>query len=208
MSAEVSAFPGLRAESDVSPAQWLVERLWPGRILQVGSVVPDVYPAYGRLLHPARSAMPDGPDEYPLVSDRSRTRCLDRLRRPLQEIWSAGATGPARRSLTTHPCAGHSTEEQNIALAEILAGFTSRAPQSLVLPLGRIRLARVARLRPRPAPSLRLRERGLPALHRRDNSKRQPPGWMGPIPHPMVARRPHLVRIHSGRRIFHVYRQH
>jgi hypothetical protein len=63
MTAEVPAFPGLRVASGTSPAKWVAERLWPGRTLKVGSVVPDAYPSYGRLLHPARSARPDGPDE-------------------------------------------------------------------------------------------------------------------------------------------------
>lgn len=125
MSAEVSAFPGLRAVSDVSPAQWLVERLWPGRTLQVGSVVPDVYPAYGRLLHPARSARPDGPGEirWSAIAAGHGTSIDSGVRFRDLVGWRDGPDPPFPYSA---PLRGSLTEEQNIALAEVLAGFTSR----------------------------------------------------------------------------------
>jgi hypothetical protein len=48
---------------DVRPAAWLevVLRPWDhGRLLRIGSLVPDGYPAYGRLFHPASSELADG----------------------------------------------------------------------------------------------------------------------------------------------------
>lgn len=47
----------------MAPANWLTQPLWADgeRGGQVGSLVPDGFPAYARLLHPARSALADGP---------------------------------------------------------------------------------------------------------------------------------------------------
>jgi hypothetical protein len=54
-------FPGLRVCDDVRPAAWLEVALWPWGQggMRVGSLVPDGYPTYGRLLHAASSALGD-----------------------------------------------------------------------------------------------------------------------------------------------------
>jgi hypothetical protein len=65
----VPSFPGLTIVTDVSTARWLTDRLWPRdrRVqpgMRVGSLVPEGYQAYGRLLHPASSTEPGGPRRW------------------------------------------------------------------------------------------------------------------------------------------------
>ena len=128
MPAEIPAFPGLRVVSDTSPAQWLVDRLWPGRTQQVGSVVPDVYPSYGRLLHPVRSAAADGPDEirWSAIAAEHGTSIDSGVRFNDLVGWRDGRGPPSPYSA---PLRGSLTEEQCIALTEALDGFTSRPDQ-------------------------------------------------------------------------------
>jgi hypothetical protein len=128
MSPEMPEFPGLRAVYDPSPAQWLADGLWPRRgrrAMQVGAVVPDVYPSYGRLLHPARSATPGGPDKirWSAISSE-RGVPLDSASR-FRELtgWDDGPVPPQPYSA---PLRGSLDEEECIALAEVLAGFTSQ----------------------------------------------------------------------------------
>jgi hypothetical protein len=61
------SFPSLAIATDVSAAQWLTGRLRPRdrstqQRMRVGSLVPEGYQAYGRLLHPASTTEPGGPD--------------------------------------------------------------------------------------------------------------------------------------------------
>jgi hypothetical protein len=49
---------GLEVVSDPTPTAWFGERLWPplngpGRVPRVGEWIPEGYPKYGRILHPA-----------------------------------------------------------------------------------------------------------------------------------------------------------
>jgi hypothetical protein len=66
VNSQVSAFPGMELATGVSAALWLPGRLWPhhGGRVRVGECVPEGYPAYGRLLHPAASTDPGGPERW------------------------------------------------------------------------------------------------------------------------------------------------
>lgn len=55
-------FSELQVVEDVSVGKWLTDRLWPRETGRVGAFVPEGYPAYGRLLHPARSV--SGPERW------------------------------------------------------------------------------------------------------------------------------------------------
>jgi hypothetical protein len=46
---------GVQWSSEVESADWIAERLHPFA-QDVGSVIPDIFPAYVRLFHPVRSA--------------------------------------------------------------------------------------------------------------------------------------------------------
>lgn len=128
MPAEVPAFPGLGVVSDLSPAQWLADQLWPrraGEVPRVGGVVPGVYPSYGRLLHPARSSMPSGPGEVRWsVIAAARGMSLDSGVR-FRDLtgWRDGPEPPPPYDA---PARGTLEEEQCVALAEVLAPFTSQ----------------------------------------------------------------------------------
>ena len=123
----VPPFPGLRVMTDTSPAQWLVERLTPsqGRAGRVAAVTPDEFPAYGRLLHPARMTRPGGQDRVrwsKIAADRGVS--LDPAVR-FRELTSWGK-GPNPPQPYSAPLRGSLDEEQCAALAEVLAGFTSQ----------------------------------------------------------------------------------
>lgn len=123
-------FPGLQAVSDTSPAQWLVDRLWSpqGGVPQVGNVIPDVYPSYGRLLHPARSTEPDGPDQirWSTISAERGVPIHSTVRFRELVGWRDGPDPPQPYSA---PLRGSLDEEQCTVLAEILAKFTGE-PQT------------------------------------------------------------------------------
>jgi hypothetical protein len=122
-------FPGLTVLTDVSPAQWLLDRLWPRGAgdgpMRVGCLVPEGYPAYGRLLHPARSTEPDGPDRW-----RWSDIAAVRQRRMDPEIrfnelvgWEGTADPPWPYQA---PDDGSLDETACHALTEILPAFTTR----------------------------------------------------------------------------------
>ena len=87
-------------------------------------MVPDAYPSYGRLLHPARSARPDGPDEirWSAIAAEHGMSIDSGVRFRDLVGWRDGPGPPFPYSA---PLRGSLTEEQNIALAEVLAGFTT-----------------------------------------------------------------------------------
>jgi hypothetical protein len=129
MPGEVPAFPGLQGQWDTTPARWLVDRLRERQEsdrLSVGAVVPDVYPSYGRLLHPARSALPGDPGEIRWSTIAAKRGIpIDGSTR-FRELadWHDGPDPPPPYSA---PLRGSLDEGQCIALAEVLAGFTSQS---------------------------------------------------------------------------------
>jgi DnaK suppressor protein len=113
-------FPGLAVVSDTSPADWLADRLWPrqGKQTQVGAMVPDVYLACGRLLHPARSALPDGPDviRWSQIAAARGLAIDSRVRFRELAGWRDGPDPPP--SLAA-PLDGSLDEEECLALADV-----------------------------------------------------------------------------------------
>jgi hypothetical protein len=84
-----------------------------------------VYRPTGCVLHPARSATSDGPDEigWSQIAAERGTSIDSGVRFTDLVGWRDGPDPPFPYSA---PLRGSLTEEQNIALAEILAGFTGR----------------------------------------------------------------------------------
>ena len=127
MTSDRPRFPGLAVVSDTSAADWLVRRLWPsrGKQTQVGARVPDVYLAFGRLLHPARSAVPDGPGviRWSQIA-AARGLAIDSGVR-FRELagWRDGPDPPPPLAA---PLDGSLDEEECLALGDVLARFTRR----------------------------------------------------------------------------------
>jgi hypothetical protein len=129
VNSQVSAFPGVELATDVSAALWLPSRLWPhhrGRV-RVGECVPEGYPAYGRLLHPAASTDPGGPERWRWadIAAKRNYHLGPELRFNDLVGWDVSVTAdppppyhaPDRGSLDETSCR---------ALAEILPAFTTR----------------------------------------------------------------------------------
>ena len=122
-------FPGLTVLTDVSPAQWLLDRLWPRGAgdgpMRVGCLVPEGYPAYGRLLHPARSTEPDGPDRWCWsdIAAVQQRRMDPEIRFNELVGWEGTADPPWPYQA---PDDGSLDETACHALTEILPAFTTR----------------------------------------------------------------------------------
>ena len=129
LNQERPAFPGLTSVGDTSPARWLLDRLWPrgssNGIMRVGSLVPEGYPAYGRLLHPASSREPAGPDRW-RWSDIAASRG-SQIDPGIRFNALVGWEGTADPPWPYHPPFNGSLDEMSCqALAEILPAFTSQ----------------------------------------------------------------------------------
>lgn len=123
------AFPGLTISTDTTPARWLVNRLWPRGSdipggMRVGSLVPEGYPAYGRLLHPAASAKPDEPTRWRWsdIATRHKRQIEPRIRFNTLVGW-AETTDPPWPYLA--PSRGSLDETSCQALVKILPAFTA-----------------------------------------------------------------------------------
>jgi hypothetical protein len=117
--------PGLQLESDVSPADWIVEKLWPwdpGRV-RLGSFMPDGFEAYARLLPPL----------HRVEGEPSLVRwdaIVARLLRPiapetgLREVFGFESGDLAALKEFDPPLEGCMPIEETAALASLLSGFS------------------------------------------------------------------------------------
>ena len=116
---------GVNLESDVAPASWIVERLWSWGTDEflVGSVVPEGFEAYARVLHPAYRVEGDvGTTRWSVLAERSGV--------PLRpETGFAEASGLDPRDTKAWdegvPSAGSLPRDQCQALATELQRFTA-----------------------------------------------------------------------------------
>ena len=122
-----AAFERATLSGNVSPAAWVVERLRPPATGTVGSLVPQGFEAYARVLHPARrldgeAVVPVRWSEVAAWSGRTlhpRTQ-FERLARPA----SGSGVGPAPWD-GEPPEAGHLPPDQAAALAGLLRRSTA-----------------------------------------------------------------------------------
>ncbi len=120
-------FPPLELVDDPAPADWLVQRFgsWRGGELQVGAVVPDGYPAYGRLLHPAHRTDREGPVRWSEIA-AERGLSLDAEARFNDLVgWLPARDGEDPPEPYEAPVRGSLGEDQCALLADILTGFTA-----------------------------------------------------------------------------------
>ena len=96
--------------------------------MRVGSLVPEGYPAYGRLLHPAHSTEPDGPERWRWsdIAAVQQRRMGPEIRFNELVGWEGTAAPPWPYQA---PDDGSLDETACHALTEILPAFTTR-PQS------------------------------------------------------------------------------
>jgi hypothetical protein len=132
MTAENPVFTGVQVVSDLSPAQWIAGQLAPqpaNRAVRVRSLVPDVYPSYGRLLHHARSAIPDEADHirWSSIAAKNGTTIDSGARFRDLVGWH---DGPAPPWPYDAPLRGTLDEDECLALAEILTAYT-KTPQTI-----------------------------------------------------------------------------
>ncbi|OLC54075.1 MAG: hypothetical protein AUH85_12630 [Chloroflexi bacterium 13_1_40CM_4_68_4] len=110
---------------DLSPAQWIQERVHPFA-QDIGSLVPDVFESYARVLHPARLAAPDGERD---VTWRQIARANRRLFHPQMQFGNVAGTWSAREPHTSNwsstPSPGTLTITLARALSRVLVAHTS-----------------------------------------------------------------------------------
>lgn len=110
--------------TDVEQTRWIADRLRSCGAGLVGSVIPDGFPRYARMLHPARG-VPGGPSWIrwkevaaatgaPLVSDQR-----------FISLALAADTGAMRRPWSSGPVTGALTPEDAEALVAVLADYTT-----------------------------------------------------------------------------------
>lgn len=127
-------FDGVDLVRDISSAAWLTARLWAWRRnppVRVGSMVPERYPAYGRLLHPAGSATADGPRAIRWADiAAAKGRTIDGTVRFNDVVdWDPARDGSLPPWPYRPPRDGSMGEHECRVLAEVLAGFTATPRQ-------------------------------------------------------------------------------
>lgn len=125
----------VRLQSDLSPSVWILPRLLPsfltsGNGMPVGAVIPSGFPAYVRVLHPARRTEPD-----PIVTwrdvDTTWREVADwsgRTYHPLMQFGPLSASMPGTSGpspFTQEPWQGHLFADQCHTLHTILAARTT-----------------------------------------------------------------------------------
>ena len=120
-------FPPLELMEDPAPADWVVERLrsWRGGALRVGAVVPDGYPAYARLLHPAYRDDREGPVRWAEIAAERGLELGAETRFNDVVGWVPARDGEDPPEPYGAPHRGSLTKDQCALVAEVLAGFTA-----------------------------------------------------------------------------------
>ena len=115
---------------DVSPADWIGERLWPRSAsgVRVGQLIPEGFEAYARIFHPAyRKTEAPGVEEriawYTVAGWTGQTVHPEMQFHRIAKL----SDGPAYPDPEwgTHPRVGHLPDEECMALTRILSAFTS-----------------------------------------------------------------------------------
>ena len=104
--------PGVEWSTDVTQADWIVERLHPFA-QDVGSAIPEGFEAYARVFHPARRG--DRPVRWAEVAAWS-----GRIVHPEMQ-WHRIADGPWPPPFDTEPWTGSSAIEPAAALVDVLS---------------------------------------------------------------------------------------
>lgn len=119
---------------DLSPARWIQERLWPwgsgsGRDgVPVGSIVPEGFEAYARLLHPAGRQIDRGWEPVRWATVASWT---GRTAHPLMQFHRiANVPWPEPPSWGSLPSVGSLPVREAELLVDCLRGFTSSPAHS------------------------------------------------------------------------------
>lgn len=114
----------LRSSTEIKEADWLQQRLRPFRAHQIASVVPDGFPAYVRILHPARG-INNKPVSWAEVAVRSghTMHRLVQFHAIAQPTSSASPESDSGRGISP-PDTGNLPPDLLKALCEVLAGHT------------------------------------------------------------------------------------
>ena len=121
------SFDGLEVMTDTSPADWVLERLRPWRRgrLQVASLVPDGYEAYGRILHPARRSDKPGRSRWATIGEERGIAIGPEVRFTALVGWVPARDGQDPPAPYHAPACGTLRTEECARLAQLLARFTS-----------------------------------------------------------------------------------
>ena len=125
--------PSVRSVEDVTPGRWIEERVWPWTSdnasgVRLGSMMPEGFPCYARILHPAESVEDSTPLRWADVAAREGKRM-----HPLVQCGRlAGKDDPYGCPDWAHePGVGELPEEETRAVVGILRQFTTTPDQCL-----------------------------------------------------------------------------
>lgn len=122
-------FDGLTSASDISPADWLLERFLPFGDPRIGALVPSGYEAYARVLPPIYSYV-DGVTTKHCWRDIARVRGIALTpSTTLNELvgWDIYTHGQQPPAPYQQPAWGDVDDDDLAALADVLGGFTATA---------------------------------------------------------------------------------
>ena len=131
----VGLAPAVTVPESADEASWLLPRLAPlsASSVTVGAIIPSGYPAYARVLHPARKQRADGTVEP--VSWRDVATWSSRVMHPEVQWEALAQPRVAPRTpppFQDEPFTGHTTVELRQGIADALLPFTTRAAKCWV----------------------------------------------------------------------------
>jgi hypothetical protein len=120
-------FEGLELMNDPSPADWLLQRLrpWGKGLIQVASLVPDGYEAYGRVLHAAGRTDRPGKVRWSSIAEERGLAMGPEVRFTSLVGWDISHHGQSVPEPYVAPAWGTLEDDECARLAEVLATFTS-----------------------------------------------------------------------------------